>query len=451
MDVASFYMGGPQIISGGGYDLDTIREYEEETGKKAFLSNSPTRSFKEWFKARQTREVMLEKVDGLVKSVVDDYMESLDRSKLQFRQLHFQDYVSDPSDVDRIYNNRKKYVWTGVVYRITELKEENGKKVEGRKIYGFTTRHLEDRWESYKSNSLGEDRRDLPLHNAILAIAERHDAGEINGDIDDWFKREVIEVHWDANSMRRREIYWIDKDNTQDPSLGFNTNSGGGGGSKVHIPVRLLADCIARGLKVKDIKIELEYHGIYVTLTTIHNKIKERYGSFLEARKVFLKPVIKQLIAEGYKQYEIYAGFKSGIKQFTAVYLIPQLFGVPYSALRKEYLLKSVTTILRRDIQGLTYEKICSFLPQFGEYEIGNLIRNKWGSLLSAKKQFGREIAIYLFRKGASDEFILELFGHSAFRRLFDGMTADEAYELFTSEYKNVENHFRWYSDLDNY
>jgi len=56
-----------------------------------------------------------------------------------------------------------------------------------------------------------------------------------------------------------------------------------------------------------------------------------------------------------------------------------------------------------------------------------------------------------LFRKGASDEFILELFGHSAFRRLFDGMTADEAYELFTSEYKNVENHFRWYSDLDNY
>ncbi|MBA7592613.1 hypothetical protein ES708_34802 [subsurface metagenome] len=123
-DVASFYMGGPQIRHDGGYDQDTIREYEEETGKKAFLSNSPTKSFRDWFNARQTREEMLKKVDGLVKTVVDDYMESLDRNKLQFRQLRFQDYVSDPSDVDKIYNNRKKYCWTGVVYRITELKEE---------------------------------------------------------------------------------------------------------------------------------------------------------------------------------------------------------------------------------------------------------------------------------------------------------------------------------------
>ena len=444
-------MGGPQIRHDGGYDINTIKEYEEETGKKAFLSNSPTRSFKEWFNVKKARDAMLEKVDGFVKTVVDDYMESLDRSKLQYRQLHFQDYVSDPSDVDRIYNNRKKYVWAGIVYRITELKEENGKKVEGRKLYGYTTRNLEARWEDYKSNSLGEDRVDLPLHNAIFNMDEKYNYGEIDGDVDNWFKREVIEVHWDVHSMRRREIYWIDKDNTQDPAVGFNTLSGGGGALKVNIPIRLLADYITRGLKVKDIKIELEYHGIYLSTTTIHSRIKELYGSFLEARKLFLKPVIKQLIAEGYKQYEIFAGFESGIKQFSAVYIIPQLFGIPYAALRKEFLLKSVTTILKVGIQDLTYEKIYSFLPQFGEFEIGRLIRYNWGSLLSAKNQFRREIVIYLFRKGASDEFILELIGHGTFDRLFDGMNIYEAREYFTSGYKNIEGHFIWYSDLDNY
>ena len=54
-DVASFYMGGPQVKHDAGYDQNTIKEYEEETGKKAFLSNSPTKSFTDWFNARQAR------------------------------------------------------------------------------------------------------------------------------------------------------------------------------------------------------------------------------------------------------------------------------------------------------------------------------------------------------------------------------------------------------------
>lgn len=37
------------------------------------------------------------------------------------------------------------------------------------------------------------------------------------------------------------------------------------------------------------------------------------------------------------------------------------------------------------------------------------------------------------------------------FKRLFDGMTADKAREHFTRVYKNIEGHFIWYSDLDNY
>ncbi len=456
-------MEGPQIRYDGGYDLDTIREYEEETGKKAFLSNSPTKSFTDWFNARQVREEMLKKVDGLVKTVVDDYMESLDRSRLQFRQLHFQNYVSDPSDVDKIYNNRKKYVWTGIVYRITELKEENGKIIEGRKLYGFTMDDLESRWEWYKDIALDDDTENQRIHNAIADIATKYGADEIDGDIDDWFKREVVEVHWDPNSMRQRERDWIKKDNTRDPSLGFNTKPGGEGGRKIHIPIRLLAECIAKGLKVSEIKIELEYHGIYVSINTIHNRMNERYGGFIEAREIFLKPVIKQLIMEGYRRQDINKCFKTKTKDFLRS-LIPILFEVPsYTVLRKQYLLEMVSTILKTGIKDITYAKVHSFLPLFGQREIIRLIEGKWGGISSAKIQFGREIAIYLFRKEASDEYIIKVLGYAEstvsskakrelmFKRLFNGMTADEAREHFTSGYKDIEGHFIWYSDLDNY
>jgi hypothetical protein len=460
MDVASFYMGGPQVKHNAGYDHNTIKEYEEETGKKAFLSNSPTKSFTDWFNARQARDAMLKKVDGLVKTTVDDYMESLDRSKLQFRQLHFQDYVSDPSDVDKIYNNRKKYVWTGIVYRITELKEENGKIVEGRKRYGFSMDDLESRWQWYKNIALDDNLGNQPIHNAILAIKNKYG----KNDIDNWFKKEVIEVHWNEHSMRQRERYWIKKDNTQNPAIGFNILSGGEGSHKIHIPIRLLAECIAKGLSAMDIKYELENHGIYISRSTVYKRISERYGNLLKARRIFLKPIIKQLIMEGHKMYEIRAVLGKAESRPFLPKLIPRLFGgSSYTTLREQYLLEMISPILETGIQDLTYVKIHSFFPRFGKHEVQRLIENEWGDIFEAKTQFGREIAIYLFRRGASDEYILKVLGYSestvsrnlrrerVFKELFDGMTADEAREHFTFVYISVEGHFIWYSDLDNY
>ena len=400
---------------------------------------------------------MLKKVDGLVKTVVDDYMESLDKSKLKFRQLHFQNYVSDPSDVDKIYSNRKKYCWTGVVYRITELKEENGKIIEGRKLYGFSMDSLEFRWEWYKSQALDESLENQRIHKAILAIKDKYG----KHDIDNWFKREVVEVHWDENSIRQRERYWIEKDNTQDQAIGFNTRPGGEGGPKISIPIRLLAECIAKGLKISEIKNELKNHGIFVAISTIHRRINERYGSLLEARRILLKPVIKKLTKEGYKKLENVFGRK---RKSIFQRLVQKLFGVPhYTALRQQCLLEMVSTILETGIQDLTYGDIYSFLPQFRKSEILYLIEKNWNGILNAKLLFGREVTIYLFRRGASDEYILKVLGYSEstishkpsqeriFKRLFDGMTADEAREHFTRVYKNIEGHFIWYSDLDNY
>ncbi len=141
---------------------------------------------------------------------------------------------------------------------------------------------------------------------------------------------------------------------------------------------------------------------------------------------------------------------------------MPKLFGgSSYTTVRQKYLLEMISTILETGLQDLTHGKIHSFLPPFGKYEIKHLIKNEWKSLNSAKLQFGREIAIYLFRKEKSDEYILKVLGYSeatissqidrTFKKLFNGMTANEAREYFTSGYKNIEGHFIWYSDLDNY
>lgn len=404
---------------------------------------------------------MLEKVDGLAKTVVNDYFKNIDRNKLRYRQLHLQNYIDDssPSNLDEVYNDRSKYGWIGVVYRITELREENGKIVDGRIRYGFATDSLESRWDWYKSYASDPNLINQPIHDAILAIKNKYRVHNI----DNWFKREVIEIHWDENSLRQREDYWIQKDKTQDPAIGFNILGGGVGGSRISIPLRLLVEYIAKGLKPTDIKNELKNHGIYLSRKTVSRRINEYFGSFLEARVRFLKPVIWQLIKEGYIKQDIEAGF--GVKGGNIIRRwIPKLFGVPtYTALRESYLLRALSTILETGVQDLTYGKLHSFLPQFGKFEIVHLIEGKWSGILNAKIHFAREIAIRLFRRGASDGYILKVLGYSEgtisreakreriFKRLFNGMTADEAREHFTSEYKNVENHFKWYSDLDNY
>ena len=214
-------------------------------------------------------------------------------------------------------------------------------------------------------------------------------------------------------------------------------------------------------MKISEIRNKLKDHGIYVSKNTLYDRIGERYGSFLDARKRFLKPVLKQLIIEGYRKQDIEECLETKTKSFLNSWM-PKLFGgSSYTTVRQKYLLEMVSTILETGLQDLTHEKIHSFLPLFGEYEIKHLIRNEWEGLISARLQFGREIAICLFRKEKSDEYILKVLGYSevtipsqidrAFKRLFNGMTADEAREHFTSGYKEVEGHFIWYSDLDNY
>lgn len=101
------------------------------------------------------------------------------------------------------------------------------------------------------------------------------------------------------------------------------------------------------------------------------------------------------------------------------------MFGVPdFSTLRSLYLYDLITEVLSTGVQDITIDKIHSTLPQFGRYEIVNLISSEWGTqvissdfsrfgIINAKRYFQRYIAIRLFRMGASDEYILKVLGYS--------------------------------------
>ena len=73
-DAAVFYMGG--YMNDGGYDRDLIEEYEEATGKEAFVNNVPTESFKNWYDTKQVRSlggrpVMQNKIDKLRQVIIE--------------------------------------------------------------------------------------------------------------------------------------------------------------------------------------------------------------------------------------------------------------------------------------------------------------------------------------------------------------------------------------------
>ncbi|MBD3215065.1 MAG: hypothetical protein GF311_20830 [Candidatus Lokiarchaeota archaeon] len=119
--------------------------------------------------------------------------------------------------------------------------------------------------------------------------------------------------------------------------------------------------------------------------------------------------------------------------------------------------------VLKTGIQDLNYVRYHELFPQFGRYEIENVIKQEWGPITKTIIHFQRELVIELLRRGKSDEYILKVLGYSdstisrqskidrTFGKLFNGMTANEVGEYFTQTYLDSEEHFIWYNDLEDF
>ncbi|MHA1191326.1 MAG: hypothetical protein ACTSP9_03405 [Promethearchaeota archaeon] len=303
------------------------------------------------------------------------------------------------------YNNRGKCDWIGIIYKITEVLMENNKKSYGRILYGYTTDTLDNRWEWYKSKATNETLENQKIHNAILKIQN------MGRNPDDFFIREVIEVHFDDILMRKRERYWIAKDKTQDPKKGFNTDKGGGGGSQIRVNIKTLVKYLALGHGPSYIARIISHNkGYIISKNTISRRINEYWGGYVKAQILFLKPVLECLIIDGFRSNEIINAFGKKGRNIMEV-KIPLFFnGMSFLEIRRNYLKKK----LSKKLPFVSIEeKIFSQFRNFGRKEIINLINKKWGGFHKAQRKLRQPIVIKLLRADWGGPAIFTALGYT--------------------------------------
>jgi len=343
----------------------------------------------------------------------------------------------------KAYNNRGKCDWIGIIYRITEILIENNKKFEGRILYGYTTDTLERRWERYKTHAKNDFMENQKIHNAILKI-------QISGkNPDDFFIREVIEVHFDDILMRKRERFWIAKEKTQDPKIGFNTNKGGEGRSKIRINMKVLIKYLALGYGSSHIARIISDHQEYtISRNTIRRRINEYWGNYKKAKEMFLKPVLEGLIIDGFRSKEIISVFGKRGRNIVET-KIPLFFnGMTFLEVRRNYLLNKLAKILP---YVSIEDKVFSQLKNFGRIEIINLINKTWGGFHKAQRKLRQSIVIELLRANWGGPAIFSTLGYSnsysyhhhneLMQKLF-GLNTELARCFFTSFFTKPPNEF---------
>lgn len=421
-----------------------LSTYDEEIGE--FYNNdvdkeqSQISSCEEQnLKTNQSRINLQKYIDPILKNYsakVENFMK---------KQLRFGlGYVPKNSpSLLKAYNNRGKCDWVGIIYRITEILIENNKKLKGRILYGYTTDTLERRWERYKTHANNDFMENQKIHNAILKI-------QISGKKpDDFFIREVIEVHFDDIFMRKRERFWIAKEKTQDPKIGFNTNKGGEGRSKIRISMRVLIKNLALGYGASHIARIISDHQEYtISKNTIRRRINEYWGNYKKAKEMFLKPVLEGLIADGFRSKDIISAFGTRGRNIVETKIPLYLNGMTFLEVRRNYLLNKLTKILP---YVSIEDKVFSQLKNFGRVEIINLINKTWGGFHKAQIKLRQSIVIELLRDNMEGPAIFSTLGYSnsysynhhndLMQKLF-GLNTELARCFFTSYFTNSPNKF---------
>ena len=255
-------------------------------------------------------------------------------------------------------------------------------------------------------------------------------------DLDKLFIMRPVDICFDVNTLALREDYWIKKHKTQDPSKGYNIK-GGGVGIKLDVPISKIVKGIASGYNIEDTKDSISNSiGMNFSRKTVSRRIKQYWGGKKEARIRFLKPVLENIIRDGYKTNDIVHSFGSFGRNIVER-VIPQMFEQKsFSEVRRDYLKKALKKYIT---MGLGLKAIDRKMKYHGLTEINNAIKEEWGSLDLAQKRLWKPIIIAKIRNGEHPNKILIYFGYSentaksqynrVFKRLFKGMTYNQIKE----------------------
>ncbi|TFG25084.1 MAG: hypothetical protein EU529_02250 [Promethearchaeota archaeon] len=211
-----------------------------------------------------------------------------------------------------IYSHRAKYQWSGIIYKITQIKDIGMNPIDDGLIQiGFTTERFSSRWFWYQVDAF-ENNKELEIYQLMrdfeniasenlkkLTRLSKDGIGFIgkNG----VFTWEILEICWSDSKLRTREIDWIKKFKEEFKNRIGNIDTGGKGGSKIIIPPILLIPLIARGFwspKIAEI-LGIEY-GIICSKDVVLKRINEYWVSIDNARILFLKPILEILMSQGY-------------------------------------------------------------------------------------------------------------------------------------------------------
>ncbi len=418
------------------YDAEIGEFYNNDVEKEQFQINS---SEEQNLKTNQSRINLQKYIEPILKNY-SAKVENFRKKQLRFGLGYIP--KNSPSLL-KAYNNRGKCDWIGIIYKITEILIENNKKLTGRILYGYTTDTLERRWERYKTHANNDFMENQKIHNAILKI-------QISGkNPDDFFIREVIEVHFDDMFMRKRERFWIAKEKTQYPKIGFNTNKGGEGRSKIRISMKVLIKYLALGYGASHIARIISDHQEYtISKNTIRRRINEYLGNYKKAKEMFLKPVLEGLIVDGFRSKDIISAFGKRGRNIVETKIPLYFNGMTFLEVRRNYLLNKLTKILP---YVSIEDKVFSQLKNFGRVEIINLINKTWGGFHKAQRKLRQSIVIELLRTNLEGPAIFSTLGYSSsysynhhndlMQKLF-GLNTELARCFFTSYFTKPPNEF---------
>ena len=301
-----------------------------------------------------------------------------------------------PQKIKEIYKKRTFYGWSGLIYRITQIRDIYGYEISNGLIQiGMTTEKFDQRWFWYQRDAFVECNR-LRIHN-LMRNMEVHGENlrkihpidsQGEGYIGDRksFKYEIIEFCWTDSKLRKREIAWISHFKKKFPRRVANISKGGGGGSLISIPRSVLIPLIAKGLWSPDIsRIIKQKYNRNISKDVVTKRIKEYWGSFERARRLFLKPVFKELMAHGYSATYLSKNLFKSVENHTISKWCGEIFwNIPFKEKRKNLIKKRLENLILKGYNS--YEMDFEFNGVPWETIRKEYISEWWGDLLSARK-----------------------------------------------------------------
>ena len=195
------------------------------------------------------------------------------------------------------------------------------------------------------------------------------------------FKYEIIEFCWTDSKLRKREKAWIAYFRKLYPDRIANISKGGGGGSLISIPRSVLIPLIAKGLWSPDIsKIIQQKYNRTISKDVIVKRIKEYWGSFERARILFLKPILKKLMMNGYSATFLSKNFFTTVDCHTVSKWCSDIFWkIPFKEKRKALIKEKLENLIIRGYDSYEMDKEFEGVPC--ETIIKEYIPEWWGDL----------------------------------------------------------------------